>query len=312
MLKCTCNILFKYLVTIVKIFNNFNSATISWFHCGGTVDYFCSVANLVELQSVVKNNHKYNNNILPIGAGSNILIRDGGFRGIVVKLAGEFLKLEKKDNQIIAGGGVLSKQLAQFAIKNNLVGAEFLDSIPGTIGGNIKMNAGCFGREIKEVLVSAEVLLDTGEIKTFSNNDFNLSYRHSDLPKNAIVLNAVFALQAAENQSQIENAKKALSEMQEYRKKNQIIGFTCGSTFANPVDEKGKKISVWKLLDDCNLRGFCVGGAMFSEKHCNFIVNDKKATANDIERLICEAKKRVKEKFDVDLHTEIQIIGDAM
>ena len=294
----------------MKIFNNFNSASISWFHCGGVIDYFCIVENIEELQEIVKNKHKYNDNILPIGAGSNILIRDGGFRGVVVKLAGDFLKIEKNDNQIIAGSGVLSKQVSQFAIKNNLVGAEFLDTIPGTVGGNVKMNAGCFGREIKDILFSVEVLLDTGEIKTFSNNDFIFSYRHSDLPKNAIVLNATFDLQIVENQLQMENAKKTLAEMQEYRKNNQIIGFTCGSTFANPIDQKGNKISVWKLLDECGLRGFRIGGAMFSKKHCNFILNDKKATANDIETLINTAKERVKEKFDIDLQTEIQIIGE--
>lgn len=308
----------------MKEFLDFDSGKISWFRCGGKIAVFCVVENLSELKQVVEKYPQYSNNILPIGAGSNILIRDTGFKGLAIKLAGDFNKIEinkieinegktekteKEKVFLSAGASVFDKQIVSFAINNNLVGCEFLSTIPGTIGGAIKMNAGCFDCEIKDILSSVQVLINN-EIKTLTNKDLNFSYRKSSLPENDVILNATFALTKG-TKEQIEESKQKIKEMQKYRDENQIVGATCGSTFKNPINpEDGTKISVWKLIDEVGLRGYKIGGAKFSEKHCNFIVNTGNATATDIENLVSIAKQKVKEKFNIDLETEIKIIGN--
>ena len=308
----------------MKEFLDFDSGKISWFHCGGKIAVFCIVENLSELKQVIEKYPQYSNNILPIGAGSNMLVRDAGFDGLVIKLSGDFNKIEinkieinegktKKTEKekvfLTAGASVFDKQVVSFALENNLIDCEFLSTIPGTIGGAVKMNAGCFDCEIKDILQSVQVLINN-EIKLFTNKDLNFSYRKSSLPENAIILNATFALTKG-TKEQIEESKQKIKEMQKHRNESQIIGATCGSTFKNPVNPKdGTKISVWKLLDEVGMRGYTVGGAKFSEKHCNFIVNTGSATATDIENLISLAKQKVKDKFNIELEEEIKIIGN--
>ncbi len=311
----------------MKEFRYFDSARISFFRCGGKIDVFCIVDNISELQFVLNKYKEYSNNILVVGAGSNILIRDSGFHGICIKLAGEFLKLNIEDycttrngsllsrlnpirllhrdndrHKIVnAGAGVFAGSLSRFATENNLIGAEFMDTIPGTIGGLVRMNAGCFNSEVKDVFHSASVFMD-GKVRVMNRDDMRFSYRSSSLPKNSIIMSACFKLEMA-NGEKLELSKQKISDMRKHRKDNQIVGLTCGSTFTNP-----KGISAWKLIDEVGLRGYRVGGASFSEKHCNFIINDGTASATDIENLITLVRKKVKSKFDIDLEVEIKIL----
>lgn len=296
----------------MKEFIEFDSKNISWFRCGGKISVYCIVDNLLELKQTLEKYSRYKDKTLVIGAGSNILIRDRGFNGLVIKLSGDFNKIivdEKETNKnnifLNSGAGALDKQLSDFAIKNNIIGCEFLDTIPGTIGGAIKMNAGCFDCEIKDILHSVNILLNN-ETKTLTNKDLCFSYRKSVLPENAIILSATFSLKKGNNE-QIKKSENIIKNMRLKRKENQIIGATCGSTFKNPMTSENKRISAWKLIESVGLRGFRIGGAKFSEKHCNFLINDNKATATDIENLILLAKQKIKEKFNIQLEEEVKI-----
>ena len=295
----------------MQIFHNYNIGKYSWFKTGGSAEIFAIVDSINELQEVVSANSEKDITIL--GAGSNCLIRDGGIDGLVIKLAGDFLKIDilKKINASInnddiclvkAGSAVLSAKLSNFLISNNLIGGEFLDTIPGSVGGMIITNAGCFGGEVKDILLSADLLIDNN-IKTYTNADFCFKYRTSQVSKNAIILSAIFKMTQG-NENDIIMAKNRIQQMREKRKQNQIIGLTCGSTFANP-----EGYSAWELIDKVGLRGHKIGGAMFSEKHCNFIVNFNNAKAQDIENLIELAKQKVLDKFGIELKTEIKILG---
>ena len=295
----------------MQIFHNYNIGKYSWFKTGGNAEIFAVVENSRELQSLI---NKYDNkDITILGAGSNCLIRDGGIDGLVIKLAGDFLKIDilNKSNATInnndicfvkAGSAVLSAKLSNFLISNNLIGGEFLDTIPGSVGGMIITNAGCFGGEVKDILLSADLLINN-HIDTYANKDLCFQYRASKVPKNAIILSAIFKMTQG-NENDIIMAKNRIQQMREKRKQNQIIGLTCGSTFANPEGH-----SAWELIDKVGLRGYEIGGAMFSEKHCNFIVNFNNAKAQDIENLIELATQKVLDKFGIELKTEIRILG---
>lgn len=297
----------------MKVFENFDSSKISWFRTGGVIRYYIIVESIEELKEVItkyNRNNNNNNKILVIGAGSNILVRDCGFNGVAVKLAGDFLHImfnneikSSCENEVFitAGSGILSKTLSIFAMNNNLIGCEFLDTIPGTIGGNVVMNAGCFNKEIKDILYCANIFVDN-DIKIYNNDDFNFSYRYSNIPKNGVILDATFRLKKG-SMKDIEQSKNNILTMREHRKKNQILGATCGSTFINPDNN-----SAWKLIDEAGLRGYKIGGAKISEKHCNFIINTGKATATDVEQLIKFTQKRVFEVCGIKLKTEIKII----
>ena len=291
----------------MKFFENFDGSTLSWFRTGGKIKYFAIVDNINELISIIE---KYSSlKIIVIGAGSNILIRDNGIDGLVIKLSGDFLQITinnnikegAKDVFVEIGAGALAKNLTTFAINNNLFGCEFLDTIPGTIGGVVSMNAGCFNREVKDILYSVDIL-SNGKILTLMNNDLHFSYRKSKIPNNTVILKAIFKLRKG-NVEEIDNAKEQINIMRQHRKEKQIIGRTCGSTFVNP---KGHK--VWELIDQVGMRGYKIGGAHISDKHCNFIITENGATSKDIEDLIILIKQKVLEKFGIKLKTEIRII----
>ena len=295
----------------MQIFHNYNIGKYSWFKTGGNAEIFAIIENVEELQSLI---NKYDNkDITILGAGSNCLIRDSGIDGLVIKLAGDFLKIDilNKSNASInnddicfvkAGSAVLSAKLSNFLISNNLIGGEFLDTIPGSVGGMIITNAGCFGGEVKDILLSADLLIDNN-IKTYANKDLCFQYRESQVPKNAVIMSVTFKFKIG-NENDVRLAQEKIKQMREKRKQNQIIGLTCGSTFANPEGH-----SAWELIDKVGLRGYKMGGAMFSEKHCNFIVNFNNAKAQDIENLIELAKQKVLDKFGIELKTEIRILG---
>ena len=295
----------------MQIYYNHNIGKYSWFKTGGNAEIFAIIENVEELQSLI---NKYDNkDITILGAGSNCLIRDGGIDGLVIKLAGDFLKIDilNKSNASInnddicfvkAGSAVLSAKLSNFFISNNLIGGEFLDTIPGSVGGMIITNAGCFGGEIKDILLSADLLINN-HIDTYANKDLCFQYRESQVPKNAVIMSATFKFKIG-NENDVRLAQEKIKQMREKRKQNQIIGLTCGSTFANPEGH-----SAWELIDKVGLRGYKIGGAMFSEKHCNFIVNFNNAKAQDIENLIELATQKVLDKFGIELKTEIRILG---
>ena len=295
----------------MQIFHNYNIGKYSWFKTGGNAEIFAIVESINELQEVVSANSEKDITIL--GAGSNCLIRDGGIDGLVIKLAGDFLNIDicnQASNQmdddnfrhVKAGGAVLSAKLSNFLISHNLLGGEFLDTIPGSVGGMIITNAGCFGGEAKDILYSADLLINN-EIKTYYNKDFCFSYRDGRTPNNTVILSAIFQFKKG-NDNDVALARENIKQMREKRRQNQIVGLTCGSTFANP-----EGYSAWQLIDAVGLRGYKIGGAMFSEKHCNFIVNFNNASSKDIEHLIDLAKQKVLDKFGITLRTEIKILG---
>ena len=295
----------------MKIFENFDGSKLSWFKAGGKVDVFAVVDTKEELLDVL---NKYDDGkVMTVGAGSNLLIRDGGFHGLIIKLGQGFnrtaIEVAEADDEhkiLVAGASTPSSAVVQFAIRNNLVGAEFMSTIPGSIGGMTRMNAGCFGKEIKDIFYSTNVLRRVGTWQEQVDNlaEMQFSYRHSALNGEDIVMETRFLLKCGTD-DEVRIAKQEIAEMQAHRKQNQVVGMTCGSTFANP-----EGYSAWRLIAGVGLRGYNINGAVFSEKHCNFIVNTGGATATDIENLIDLAKQKIKTEHGIDLRTEICIVGE--
>lgn len=238
-----------------------------------------------------------------IGGGSNLLIRDGGVPGVVIKLDGAFFcKIEVlEDERVCVGAGLNNVELKKTLLENNIGGLEFICSVPGRIGGLLKTNAGCFGQTIADAMVTARIMNDWGEVYELSAEDFNFSYRSSRFPENWIILSVVLQGQ----KSGKEQIKKTLDEQMAYRKEKQPINKkTAGSTFKNP-----EGLAAWKLIEEAGCRGLKVGGAEVSEKHCNFLINSGHATAQDIEELGEMIIERVKEKTAVTLEWEVRRMG---
>ena len=233
--------------------------------------------------------------IFILGAGSNTLITDGIFDGVVIKLSKSFNNLSKLgDDIIIAGSAVLDKALSDFAMENDLSGFEFLSCIPGTVGGGIKMNAGCFGKEIKDILLSIQVIDTAGNLKTISSKQIKFEYRNNDLADNLIFLSASF--RGSKSNSSIIGAK--IKELKTEKEKNQPTRIkTSGSTFKNPISQTEKK--VWELIKESVPLDKNFGDAYISEKHCNFFVNKGNATFEDMMKLIDFVSKKVLEKQEL-------------
>lgn len=270
----------------------------SWFGVGGTCDVVFKINSIEDLSVLVKS-IPLHIPILPIGVTSNLLIRDEGFQGVIVRP--RFSKIQLLDNnQVEVGSGLLDKTIAQFALQHSLSGLEFLYTIPGTMGGAIAMNAGCYGNELSDILVSVTgVNRLTGEIKVFHRGEINFSYRENPI-KGFIWTSAI--LQGKKNKSK-EEIQNLMDKFQSQRVNSQPRGKTAGSTFCNPPNYK-----VWELLDAVELRGHRIGGAHFSDKHCNFIVNDDHASAQDIIDLIEIAEKLILEKYEIVLKREIVVV----
>jgi UDP-N-acetylmuramate dehydrogenase len=239
--------------------------------------------------------------ITVLGVASNLIVRDGGIPGVVIRMGREFAQITAEGTAISAGAAALDINVALSAAKHQVAGLEFLSGIPGTIGGALRMNAGAYGGETKDVLRHADVLFRDGSIKTMTGAEMNLSYRHNDLPENVIFLGGVFdghAGETAEIEARMDDIRKKRGETQPIKTK------TGGSTFANPENEKA-----WQLIDAAGCRGLKIGGAQVSELHCNFLLNTGGASAADIERLGEEVRKRVAEKSGIMLRWEIKRIG---
>ena len=275
----------------------------NWFNIGGKAKAFYKADSLRELIKFLKKiqNHE---KIFLLGAGSNTLITDKLFNGVVIKLANNFNNISLlKEDIIIAGSAVTDKSLSQFAMENSLGGFEFLSCIPGTIGGGIKMNAGCFKREFKDILISIQVLNKSGQVITIPNKDINFKYRESGLSDDLIFLSASFK-GFRKNKDIIRNEIQLLKEKKEQAQPTKIK--TSGSTFKNPIDQSNKK--VWQLIKESVSLDKSFGDACISEKHCNFFVNKGNAKFEDMKNLIEYVSKSVLEKTGVKLETEIKII----
>ena len=276
----------------------------SWFNLGGPAKIIFKPKNLNELSFFLKHLKGYRN-IKVLGAGSNTLIRDGGYNGIIIKLGKSFSQLSLHDNNmVIAGAAATDKSISNFALENSLSGFEFFSCIPGTIGGGIRMNSGCYGEDIEKILVSVQVMDFQGKIRVINSSDIKFSYRGSNLDKNLIFVSATFKGKS-ENKNNIKNKINDLIKQKSKDQPNKIK--TCGSTFKNPENKKA-----WKLIKDSECAGMRVGDAYISEKHCNFFVNKGKATSKDLEELINGVKSKVFTKTGINLELEVQIIGEKL
>jgi UDP-N-acetylmuramate dehydrogenase len=262
------------------------------FKAGGLAKYFFTPKNLDELVTFLQNNTK---NILMLGLGSNLLVRDKGFNGVVIKL--KFLNnITIKNNIVQAQSGVTLAKLARFCQQKNLNGSQFLSAIPGSVGGALAMNAGAFGSQIWSFVNSVTTINHKGLILERKVSDFDIGYRQViNKNKQEYFISGAFEF----NKKPEYDPKNILKK----RKETQPIGqASCGSVFKNPKNHHAAK-----LIEQSNLKGFCIGGACISNKHANFIINKNNATATDIEKLIIYIQQTVKSKFNIDLETELVI-----
>ena len=282
---------------------NYDLKKKNWFNIGGKTKVFFKADNLKDLIKFLK---KLNNKerIFILGAGSNTLISDGIFDGVVIKFGKNFNNLSLLDeNIIIAGSAVLDKSLSDFASENNLSGFEFLSCIPGTIGGGIKMNAGCFGKEFKDILISIQAVNKFGEVKSIPAKEIKFEYRKNNLSEDLIFLSASFRGKKSDRKQIIDTSEKLKAE----KEKNQPTKIkTSGSTFKNPVSQSKKK--VWELIKESVPLEQTFGDACISKKHCNFFVNKGNAKFEDMKKLIDYVSNKVLEKTGVKLEKEIKIL----
>jgi len=275
----------------------------NWFNIGGKTKIYFKASNLKELINFLKkieNKEK----IFILGGGSNTLITDKTYNGVVIKLTNNFNNISLlSDDIIIAGSAVSYKSLSEFAMNNSLGGFEFLSCIPGTVGGGIKMNAGCFGKEFKDILISIQAISKMGQVITIPAKDINFKYRDSKLPDNLIFLSASFKGHK-KNSDVIEKEMTKLKKIKEQAQPTRIK--TSGSTFKNPLDQSDKK--VWQLIKESVSLEKTFGDASISKKHCNFFVNKGDAKFHDMKKLIEFVSKSVLKKTGVKLETEIKIL----
>ena len=278
-------------------------APLLWFKAGGAAEWLFEPADaddlaafLAQLDPAVP--------VLPLGLGSNLIVRDGGVPGVVVRLGKPFAQVEAIDPITLrCGGGASGILISSTARDAGIGGVEFLRSIPGTVGGFVRMNGGAYGRETKDILVECEVVLRSGEQRTLPAEALGYTYRHSTLPAGCVVVGATFQGSPADPaaiQAEMDRIAAAREESQPLRSK------TGGSTFKNPPGHKA-----WALIDAAGCRGLRRGDAQVSEKHCNFLLNLGGATSADIEALGEEVRARVKAQSGIELEWEIQRVGEA-
>ena len=275
----------------------------NWFNIGGKSKVYFKANNLKDLVKFLQllNNQE---RIFIIGAGSNTLISDETFDGVVIKLSKNFNRISLlREDVIISGSAVLDKSLSQFAAQNNLSGFEFLSCIPGSIGGGIRMNAGCFGKEFKDILLSIQAVDNKGNLITIPSKKINFEYRNNDIPEDLIFLSASFK----GVKSDVNKINSEIMKMKTEKEKRQPTKIkTSGSTFKNPVNQTNKK--VWELIRESVSKDTKFGDACISNKHSNFFVNTGNATFRDMKKLIDFVSQKVFEKTGVKLDKEIKIL----
>ena len=282
---------------------NYDLKKKNWFNIGGKTKAFYKADNLKELIKFLKKiqNHE---KIFVLGAGSNTLITDKQFNGVVIKLSNNFNNISLLNNEIIiAGSAVTDKSLSDFAMENSLGGFEFLSCIPGTVGGGIKMNAGCFEREFKDILVSIQAIDKFGQVITIPAKEINFKYRDTSLSDELIFLSASFK-GFKKNKDLIQNEMTIMKEKKEKAQPTRIK--TSGSTFKNPINQSDKK--VWQLIKESVPLEKSFGDASISEKHCNFFVNKGNAKFEDMKKLINFVSDSVFKKTGIKLEKEIKIL----
>lgn len=273
------------------------------FRIGGPADFYVTPKNEEQLAAVIRLCRQQNMDYYLLGNGSNLLVSDSGYRGVIISMGDDAWKTcEIQDNLVTAGAGILLSRLARRITESSLTGFEFAAGIPGTLGGALVMNAGAYGSEMKDILVSAKVMEPSGDIMNLSAGELELGYRHSCIPRQGyVVLEGVFRLEPGD-QKEI-SAK--IEELSVQRKTKQPLEYpSAGSTFKRP-----EGYFAGKLIEDAGLRGFQTGGAQISEKHCGFVVNRGQATARDVLNLCREVKQQVEEKFGVVLEMEVKTLG---
>ena len=282
-------------------------ARLTTIRTGGPADWFARPASAQALAELLEWAERDGIAVGVVGSGSNLLIADAGFRGLVLKLDGSLATIEQEDRRLICGGGARLPQAAARAARVGLSGLEFGVNIPGTVGGAVKMNANAYGGDLSRVLEWVDVA-SPGAVQRRTPDTLGFSYRRSALGPREIVARASFALSPAAP----ETVKAALAEMRAARKAAQPSGIkTFGSTFKNPDDPRAEGRSAGVLLDEAGCRGLQVGGARFSAKHANFVENTGAATSADVIALMAEGKRRVRERFGIELEPEVQLLGEA-
>ena len=296
---------------IKKLFSNFDENIFfehdlkkkNWFNIGGKSKVFFKADHLNQLIKFLKilNDQE---RIFILGAGSNILITDDLFDGAVIKLGKNFSQITlHSDDIIIAGSAVLDKNLSNFALENHLSGFEFLSCIPGTIGGGISMNAGCFGKEFKDILVSIQAIDKLGRVISIPAKEIKFEYRKNNIPEDYIFLSASFK----GTKSKKNKIEAVINELKSKKEKNQPTRLkTSGSTFKNPISQSSKK--VWQLIQESVSLNQSFGDACISKKHCNFFVNKGDAKFQDMKKLIDFVSEKVLKKTGISLEKEIKIL----
>lgn len=273
---------------------------VTWFRVGGPADAMFKPADMSDLQNFLSATPK-DIAVTPIGVGSNLLVRDGGVDGVVLRLGGAFAEVTVDGTEVEAGAAALDANVAKTAANHGLAGLEFYSGIPGTIGGALRMNAGAYGTETKDVLIWAEALDRDGNLHRIDVADMNFDYRHCGIPEDWIFVRARYRTEPGDATV----IRTRMDEIQESRSASQPIrSRTGGSTFRNPPGGKA-----WQTIDAAGCRGLKVGGAQVSEQHCNFLINTGNATGTDLETLGEEVRRRVRESQGVELTWEIKRIG---
>lgn len=273
------------------------------FRVGGPADFYLVPETEEEVAEAVSFAKEKGLSYYPIGRGSNLLVGDGGYHGVIIEIGSGMEKLQiHEDGLVEVQAGITLAKMASELAAHGLTGFEFASGIPGTLGGAVAMNAGAYGGEIKDTIVSATVLTETGDILVIGKEELALGYRTSIIQKKPyMVLSAVFSF----SQGQPEKIRERMRELNEKRREKQPLEYpSAGSTFKRPAGH-----FAGKLIEDAGLRGYRIGDAQVAEKHCGFIINRGHATAADIRRLIEDVQQRVKEQSDVELEPEVRMIG---
>ena len=287
-------------------------ADLTWLRVGGPADYLFQPADVADLQDFMRA-IDVDVDVFPMGVGSNLIIRDGGLRAVVVRMGRGFNHIEIAGNRVTAGVAALDAHVARKSAEAG-VDLTFLRTIPGAIGGAVRMNAGCYGSYIADVFVSAKAVTRAGELVELTAQDLNFQYRQSDLPEGWVIVEATF-------EGPDGDPKELADRMQNQLEKRDATQPTkdrsAGSTFRNPAgfSSTGRAddvhdLKAWKVIDDAGMRGAMVGGAQMSEKHSNFMINTGEATAADLENLGEKVRKKVFENSGIELQWEIKRIGE--
>ncbi|MGR3815876.1 MAG: UDP-N-acetylmuramate dehydrogenase [Cognatishimia activa] len=295
-----------------KITENRLLADLTWLRVGGPADYLFQPQDVSDLQDFLRD-LDLSVAVFPMGVGSNLIIRDGGLRAVVIRMGRGFNQIDVSGNRVTAGVAALDAHVARKAAEQG-VDLTFLRTIPGAIGGAVCMNAGCYGSYIADVFVSAKAVTRAGELVTLTADDLNFQYRQSDLPEGWVLVEATFEGPSGDPE---ELSARMQSQLEKRDATQPTKDRSAGSTFRNPAgfSSTGRAddvhdLKAWKVIDDAGMRGARVGGAQMSEKHSNFMINTGDATAADLENLGEEVRKKVFENSGIELQWEIKRIGE--